>query len=162
MKDKKILTPFPMGKSASIVVAAFPGRLKTNPPRLVPPKPTEDETPYRSKMFVSSRNSADGNEYAKGAPIPEAERQRQGDQDENPITSNTVTEGIERPKRSRDWRPPRPADNWGRKNGTCGFCQGTGRRSPNTTRSHKEDCKCVGCKPCKHCDGTKLRPPEPE
>jgi len=89
-------------------------------------KPTAEETPYRSRIWVSRRSSADGNAYKPGDPIPEAEEQRQ---------------------RSRYGYDPRKE--------TCGVCAGSGKRS-NKMKNHKPGCGCVGCKPCRECGGSGL------
>ncbi len=43
-------------------------------------KPGARTTPYRSRMFVSGRHTADGNGYGVGEPISEAEARRQAEE----------------------------------------------------------------------------------
>jgi hypothetical protein len=108
------------------------GTLGHVPPAKRPPKPHADDTEYRSAIFVAASHSADGNSYAKGEPIPESEYFRQ------------VANGVITPERKviRN-RPP------------CPKCKGTGKRNlgGRQHKSHKWNCPCVACLPCKMCEG---------
>ncbi|HVM11244.1 MAG TPA: hypothetical protein VM638_02035 [Actinomycetota bacterium] len=91
------------------------------------PKPSAEETPYRSLFYVSKRRSADGNAYRKGEPIPEPEARRQGQRVGEPQLRFRVPKLI------------------------CRRCEGRGKAY---MKGHKPDCGCPGCRPCKECGGT--------
>lgn len=97
-----------------------------------PPKPAREDTPFVSAIHVGPRMSADGNGYKKNEPIPESEYLRQ------------VEIGVQGPMPEvKKHRPP------------CPKCKGTGKRGRGGRNyaSHKFDCPCVACIPCKDCGG---------
>ena len=96
------------------------------------PKPTEKQTPWRSEFYVTGRNSADGNDYRPGDPIPQAEAERQGQLRETPRM-----------------RVPRAV---------CSRCSGRGIHARVKPKGHKADCGCPACGPCGHCNGTGYEP----
>lgn len=95
---------------------------------LPPAKLRPDQTPYRSRMFVLARHSADGNAYSPGDPIPEAEAIRQG------FTVERTGGQVYEPELKK-----------------CPKCQGTGKA--RKMKGHKPGCGCPGCLPCKVCGG---------
>lgn len=116
---------------------ANPGRL---PSRNVE-KPGPDETPWRSKEFVSHRHSADGNQYARGEPVPLEEAVRQ---------NLANPDGTEAGPRMRIPKTTR----------TCSRCRGTGRAR---VKNHKPGCKCGLCvQTCATCKGSGFVPRDQE
>jgi hypothetical protein len=102
----------------------------------LPPKPEPGTTPWRSKLFVPARWSADGNGYARGDTIPEAEARRQGLIGRPAVRTRTVRH-------------------------VCTRCQGT-TREPGHPANHRRglDCTCPFNRPCVHCGGTGREPEE--
>lgn len=111
-------------------VEAQPGRLVMHDHPLLPlAKPGPDDSPFRSRFYVSSRHSADGNFYRRGEPIPEAEEERQA-----------AAIGAGRPLRI-----PRA---------TCPRCRGSRRRNDIVPKGHQPGCPCPACATCPRCNGT--------
>lgn len=111
------------------VVATQPGRVIGELAPTIGPKPTAEETPWRSRWMVNAKDSADGNQYRRGDPIPEREAIRQG----------LLEEEARQAKRTR---PKRVA---------CDHCGGKGK--VRQMKGHRPDCGCPGCRPCKVCGG---------
>lgn len=121
--------PIPVGVMVSNAVADTPGRARL----VTEEKPEADVTPWRSEFFVTARHSADGNSYAIGDPIPEAEAIRQGVYQPEPGTAST-------PIAER---------------ALCPRCGGRGTDSRRKPRGHTVDCKCPFCGPCRVCGGSR-------
>lgn len=83
---------------------------------------------YRSLYYVSTRLSADGNDYRPGDPIPWAEAVRQG------VVS--VEERPEAPARMR-----------------CPRCDGHGFYAWPKPKGHRSNCGCKFCQKCPVCEG---------
>ena len=97
------------------------------------PKPTEEETPYRSRYYVSAFRSTDGQSYHPGDPIPFEEAVRQG---------------VINP----DAPPPR--------RGRCERCNGGKWFTNPRPKGHKIGCRCRFCGPCPRCAGSGREPEE--
>lgn len=142
------------------MIQAQPGRLVVHHEvMIIPPKPTEDDTLYRSTIYVNAKYSADGNSYAKGDPIPIAEADRQGLVTGDFTESDIVEAAILGSRTAKQVQPrvriPDPNQNpWSARLGECPNCAGTGKRSARVASKHQPDCACPACKPCKACDGT--------
>lgn len=110
-----------------VTAAENPGRVAL----IDGPKPSEDEVPWRSRLWVNGRNSADGNDYHPGDPIPEIEAIRQGVY--VPVIGDEAT-----PDDSR---------------AVCSRCGGSGQYAPKKPKGHKPGCACKFCGPCRTCGG---------
>lgn len=132
-----------VGPLARAEVAQQPGRI-TSVQHVIEllPKPTPEETPYRSNVYVTGRNSADGNDYRRGEPIPYAEAVRQGQ------------EVIKAPKLVV--LDPQVM--------VCPRCQGGGQYSKKPPKGHTpgHDPNCKWCGPCPKCEGRGTVPIEEE
>lgn len=117
------------GQMVRDVEREHPGRKQDPGP---PPKPGTEHTPFRSAVYVSSRNSADGNSYAVNEPVPEIEWNRQ--------VEEGIIEDFPEPVKARP---------------ICPKCNGTGKRGRGGRNyaNHKFNCACVACIPCKDCNG---------
>lgn len=111
------------------VMATQPGRVLGDLRPEPKPKPSADDTPWRSRWMVNAKDSADGNLYRKGEPIPEAEAVRQG----------LLEDEAKAAKRARPKRVP------------CDHCEGKGQ--VRQMKGHRPGCGCPGCRPCKVCGG---------
>lgn len=114
-------------------VARTPGRMVMGTSVQTPPKPSAEETEWRSAIYVSARNTADGNSYAPGDPIPEGEAIRQGVYVPEPGDEGT-------PIKLR---------------AMCPRCGGTGLRAKVRPKGHKHGCLCPMCGPCPTCEGSR-------
>ncbi len=104
--------------------------LFTRPPGPLPdgsyPKPGPDEVPWRSRVYAPWSQSADGNSYHPGEPIPFDEAVRQGILDESAVR---IRPYCERCNGGRFYANPRP-------------------------KGHMLGCACKFCQPCPRCGGT--------
>jgi hypothetical protein len=152
------------GAGQAAVRKAFPGRVSdADDPYEAPRKPTASETEFRSRWFVSYLDSADGNDYRRGDPIPYVEAFRQGlVDDQGPIEVKDVLEDPELADEIEAARhgDPRITDtpveetSWQLLSDDCRKCLGTGLRVAKFKGVHKPDCACPGCKPCSDCEGS--------
>lgn len=106
--------------------------LYTRPPGPGPdgeyPMPGPDETPWRSACYATWGQSADGNDYRPGDPIPYAEALRQGLVDE-------------------DTPPPVIGER-------CQRCKGGKHYANPVPKGHTIGCACKFCQPCPRCAGS--------
>ena len=99
-----------------------------------PPKPSAGETPYRSEVYVRARESADGNAYQPGDPIPVAEAHRQRIPDREEVARVRIPRRV-----------------------PCVRCKDhPGKRA--YMKGHRPDCGCIGCQPCHVCGGSERVP----
>lgn len=117
----------PLTQIRDEMVMANPGRVGA-----VLEKPGPHDTPYRSTLFVTGRQSADGNDYRVGDPIPEVEADRQG------LVAHAAAA---MPYSEPDHK-------------LCTRCMGTGNYSKRKPKNHPENHDCLFCGPCPVCEGT--------
>ena len=110
------------------VLAEAPGRVVGYEPG---DKPKPGSTPWQSLYYVNARHSADGNSYAIGDTVPEAEAKRQG------LLEPAVVPDVRKPRR------------------LCQRCAGRGTYSARKPKGHAPDCACMFCGVCPACGGTR-------
>lgn len=152
----------------------YPGALVTD--RLSP-----HDTPYRSRVFVNSRHSADGNSYGVGDPCTGAEARRQAEDifGEQFVPIVETVSVIEAPLETETG--PLPVVNPGSRpvgeliptvgdrvekpreqRVTCTKCEGHGK-SPKMVKMHGPEIgHCPGCRACSRCGGSGYLPKEGE
>jgi hypothetical protein len=133
-------------------------------------RPSKLETPYRSRLFVTGRHSADGNAYGVGEPIPEVEARRQAmvlEEEFSPIvdTVNVIAAAAEGevavdveaetlvqrstldPISTVTVEKPREVRT------TCSKCEGHGKSPKMVVRHGPAIGHCPACRPCSDCGG---------